>query len=191
MNLELTPDRTHYQVGARAVPRVSTIIRVLQLARYPDDPAALARGEAAHLCIRYMLENRLDPKTVDPIVKPYVDAAAKVISDLRIKPIAIERPVLSPIGYAGTPDLLCTFGNSQERCVLDWKSGKIQAAGALQLVAYAAASSAAPIGRIGCELGDDGSYNLVVFRAKDWRADWRAWLGAVSLYQWVVRMKKR
>jgi hypothetical protein len=189
MNIELTADGSHYKVGARTVPRVTTILNALRLQYTPDDPAALARGTAVHAAICFMLENRLDMKTVDDICLPYVIAAQRVIADLKIKPIAIEKPIVSSLGYAGRPDLICTFGDSPERCAWDWKTGKVQAAGALQLVAYAGASSSAPIGRIACELTREGTYNVIAFPAKDWYADWRCWLGCISVYQWISRRK--
>ncbi len=189
-NPELNPAGTAYLVGKREVPRVTAILRALRLEYMPDDPAALARGQAVHLCARYLLENRLDWKSVDDTVVPFVKAAQKAIAELKIKPLAIERTVVSNLGYAGTPDLLCTFDKSPERAMLDWKSGKAQASAALQLVAYAGASSAAPIGRLVCELREDATYRIVAFPAANWFMDWRAWLGALSLYQWVRRQKK-
>ena len=191
MNLELNAEQSHYIVGKNQVPRVTHVLKTLNLVRYPDDPAAMALGSATHLGIRYLLENRLDWKTLDPLVLPRVQAAQKFCTDLDVHPIAIEKPVCSNLGYAGRPDLVCSFGKTQERCIIDWKNGKPQAAAALQLVAYAGASTSAPIGRMTVELRDDATYNLVVWPASRWFADWKAWLAALTLYQWINQQRRK
>lgn len=191
MEISLTPDGDHYQAGKVIVPRVTHILKTLQLVRYPDDPAAMALGQAAHLAVRYLLEERLDWKTIDEQVRPRVEAARKLIRDLDIRPVAIEKTIFSTLGYAGRPDLICTFGKSSARAVIDFKTGKPQAAAALQLIAYAGGSANQPIGRMTCELKADGDYNLVVWPAKEWYGDWRAWLGALSLYNWVEKRRRK
>lgn len=190
MNVELTPDGQHYKVGKLQMPRVTSILRTLQLVRYPDDPAAMALGTASHLAIRYLLEQRLEWKSLDEQVRPRVEAARKFCKQLDVQPIDIERTVASNLGYAGTPDLICTFGRTPQRAVIDWKCGKPQHAAALQLVAYAGASATAPMGRMTVELKDDGDYSLIVWPAADWYTDWRAWLGALSLFSWVQKRKQ-
>lgn len=191
MEISLTPDGAAYRAGKLTLPRVTTILKTLQLVRYPDDHAAMALGRATHLAVRYLLEERLDWKKLDEQVRPRVEAARKLIKQLDIRPIAIERPIASNLGYAGTPDLVCTFGKTPQRAVLDWKNGKPQAAAALQLIAYAGGSASSPIGRMTCELKADGDYNLVVWPAKEWYGDWRAWLGALSLYGWVEKRRAK
>lgn len=196
MKIKLTPDGNHYRATINGrladVPRVTHILKTLKLIWVPDDPAALALGSATHAAIHYLLEDRLDLKSVDDLVRPRLAAAQKFMQQMDVKPIAIERPIASNLGYAGTPDLICSFGgNGKERAVVDFKcSTSVQAAAGLQLVAYAGGSSATPIGRFVCLLLPDGEYKLAVFPASAWYGDWRAWLGCLSLYAWVMRQKK-
>ena len=145
LKVELAPDGNHYLLGKKQMPRVTHVLRTLKLVYVPDDPAAQQLGQAVHLGIRYVLEGRLDRKSVDPLTMPRLEAAEKFVKDMGVTPLAIEKPVASDLGYAGTPDLVCTFGKGPERAVVDFKcSTSAQAAAGLQLVAYAGASSTAP-----------------------------------------------
>lgn len=199
--IELLSSERSYEVDGRKLARVTTILSDLRLIYRIDDEAAKARGTAVHLAIRYLLEERLDWKTVDSAILPYVQAAQKFCSDMDVHPIYIEQHMALPeLGYAGTPDLICTFGRSSAKAVVDWSTGAIPVTKGLQMIAYGAARPIGaqppkqpqpPIGRVAVELRDDGTYNTKIFDVKHWYADWRAWLGAISLWTWVQRVKAR
>lgn len=200
--IKLLSDERSYDVDGRKLARVTTILSDLRLIYRIDDEAAKARGTAVHLAIRYFLEDRLDWKSVDPAILNYVQAAQKFCSEMDVHPIAIEEPVALPeMGYAGRPDLICTFGRSNAKAIVDWSSGgPVPVTKGLQLIAYGAARPVGekapnrplpPIGRVGVQLREDGTYLASIFDVKNWYADWRAWLGAISLWTWVQRVKAR
>ena len=183
------------------MPRVTTILSDLRLIYRIDDEAAKARGTAVHLAIRYMLEDRLDWESLDPAIIGYVKAAQKFCADMEVHPLAIEQAVALPeLGYAGTLDLLCTFGRSNAKAIVDWSTGSVPVTKGLQMVAYGAARPIGakppkqplpPIGRVAVELRENGTYLTSIFDVRFWYQDWRAWLGAIALQQWVQRVKAR
>lgn len=200
--IELLSDERSYEVDGRKMPRVTTILNDLRLIYRIDDEAAKARGTAVHKAISFLLEERLDWKSVDPLILGYIQAAQKFCSDMDVHPIAIEQHVALPeLGYAGTLDLLCTFGRSNAKAIVDWSSGgSVPVTKGLQLIAYGAARPIGtkppkqplpPIGRVGVQLREDGTYITNVFDVKTWFQDWRAWLGAIALWQWVRRVNAR
>jgi hypothetical protein len=199
--IELLSDERTYDVDGRKMPRVTTILGDLRLIYRVDDEAAKIRGTAVHKAIAFLLEERLDWKSVDPLILGFIKAAQKFCADMDVHPIAIEQHVAIPeLGYAGTLDLLCTFGRSKAKAVVDWSTGAIPVTKGLQMIGYAAARPIGtkppkqplpPIGRVGVELREDGTYITKIFDVKYWYADWRAWLGAIALWQWVTRVKAR
>ncbi len=77
-------------------------------------------GHAGHLMARYHLEGRLNEKTLDPKLFPYLFGLKKLFIDHKIEIIDVEKM----IGYdtllvCGRPDLLCTFDG--HLMFLDWK----------------------------------------------------------------------
>lgn len=199
--IELLSSERSYDCDGVKLPRVSTILGDLKLIYRIDDEAAKARGTAVHRAIQFMLEDRLDWESVDPAILGYVKAAQKFCSDMDVHPIAIEQPVALPeLGYAGTPDLVCTFGRSQAKTIVDWSTGQVPVTKGLQMIAYGAArpigtkpprTPQPPVGRVAVEIREDGTPHIQIFDAKYWYGDWRAWLGAISLWQWVTRVKAR
>jgi len=185
MSLEIVENSRTYKSGGRVVPSVTTILSALKLTWWPDDPAALARGTAVHQACRFLDENDLDQKSLDPMVLPYVDAWAKCKRELKVKIMAIEQPVVDwTLGYGGTPDRKLKING--ELFVADLKTGEIADSVALQTVAYGAlVANGKPVGRIGIQLKPDGSYSTRQFPASEWYRDYRAFLGAMSLYQWM------
>lgn len=184
MSVEIIEGSRTYKVRGVSYPRVTTILNALRLTWYPDDPAALARGTAVHEACRFLDENDLDRKSLDPMIVPYVDAWEKCKRELNVQIVSIEKPLLDPLlGYGGTPDRVLRIGG--ELFVGDLKTGEIADSLALQEVAYGALiSKDKVIGRIGIQLKPDGTYSTRTFPAADWYRDWRAWLGCMSLYQW-------
>ncbi len=180
-------EATHgYQIGGREVPGVTCVLASLGLIRTMDDPAAMERGRHVHSACRFFDEKDIDEASIDPDIEGYLMAWKKFRAEKKVKVRAIEKKIgMKDIGYAGRLDRFCDVDGFPT--VIEIKTGEVQKAAGLQLVAYGAAVSKSPVGRFAVRLKSDGNYGLVPFPAKDWFLDWRAFLGALSLYQWRSR----
>lgn len=179
--------QTHqYSYDGVRVGGVSEILTALGIVdrRYFKE-YALARGTAVHTACEYLLNKRLDWKTLDERIKPYVEAAAKFLADagadLEDNPL-IERPVWHPaLRYAGMPDLVCkVFG---VRAVIDWKSGGTGAAGlataAYELAVRTNEKLTKPLRRMVVQLKPDGTYKKTDLTDAN---DYPMWTAAASLF---------
>lgn len=180
-------EATHgYSIGGRTVPGVTSVLASLGLIRTVDDPAALERGRHVHEACRFFDENDIDDSSIDPIIRGYIDGWKKFRAEKKVKIRAIEKKLgMKDIGYAGRLDRWGEVNGFPT--VIEIKTGEIQKAAGLQLVAYGAAVSKMPVARLAVRLKPDGTYALHTFPASDWFLDWRAFLGSLSLYQWKQR----
>jgi hypothetical protein len=166
--LELDPATHRYTYAGQRVGGVTEILQALGIvdARWFTDEGRL-RGTAVHLAIQLHLEGTLDPSTVDPRIRGYVDAALDFLQVAGIRPgmeMLIERRVFHPIlRYAGTLDLVVRAFGIQT--LIDWKTGEVGAV-ALSTAAYLDALRAevgpgsllAPRRRMVVQLREDGTY---------------------------------
>lgn len=174
--------------GGRLYPRVTAVIKDAGLGWWPDDPYAMALGSSAHLACRYHDEGDLDWNSLEEAVIPRVKAWIQCQIDLDIKVHAIERPVLNKVcGYAGRLDRIISLPGAR-RAIVDFSMGPTPKTKALQMVAYGACVSRAPIPRLGIELCADGTYVVHdKFPTHEWQADFRTFVGLVELYNWKRR----
>lgn len=130
-----------YSLGGIALPGVT---RVIDAAGRRDGaaywtPASRLRGQYVHKACELDDLGTLDESSLDPRLAPYVLAWRNFKRDCRVIVTEIERPVCSPLGYAGTPDRLATVSGAL--AVLDIKSGPPCRWHGEQLAAYAACFS--------------------------------------------------
>lgn len=136
----------------RLVPSVTTIIKAVGVSADFDEIAGFsaklgeqiemrrALGTAVHQDAHAFDDDDLDWSTVDPRVKPYVEAWATFRVNSGLRPVTRERMVFHPIAfYCGTLDgIFETPGGL--RVLVDLKIGDPQDAGcAYQTAAYQAA----------------------------------------------------
>lgn len=102
-------------------------------------------------------------------------------------PILIEVPVWSDLGFAGTPDRVCSIDG--KITILDVKSYIDEPYCRLQTAAYALAfteRTGLPVEqRVIVGLRDDGSYSMHTYTEN--RADRAAWTSVLALSQWYQR----
>lgn len=100
----------------------------------------LERGSAVHDGLRLALHGTLDWSTLDPRVRPYVNAGLDALQFLRADTEAVEQIVRAPlIGVAGRYDWRGTILGRTRRALVDWKSlsgGVPRRASAWQLAGY-------------------------------------------------------
>lgn len=103
------------------------------------------RGTKVHQCLHYLNENDLNIETVDPAIQGYVKGYQKLLTECKIRPIAIEKKMVvpdflvdaegNPIGLGGTPDLICWLNG--RRVLIDYKTcAVLSKSTALQLMGY-------------------------------------------------------
>lgn len=102
---------THtYTLGGKRLPSVTEIIQDCRLEDYsmvPPDVLEAARefGSHVHQATHLFDLGELDWATLDPEIKPYVEAWGTFLDDTGAVVIASEQPVVhEKLGYAGTPD---------------------------------------------------------------------------------------
>ncbi len=92
-------------------------------------------GDAVHLLFRYYAENRLNEKTVDALLVPYLEGFKKIISDNQIKFLETEIRHTSKLGFTGRPDIVCIKKN--ELAIIDTKTPKkVSKSCGIQLAGY-------------------------------------------------------
>jgi hypothetical protein len=122
-DLTFDPDRHLYRFKGMPVPSVTQVLVGLRLIddRYFTQ-AARDRGNAVHAAVQFWLEGDLDWSTVDPEIRPYVDAAILFLDDSHARNVTSERRVYHPSArYAGTLDADGEFFGDPG--IVDWKSG--------------------------------------------------------------------
>ena len=125
MRIDFTKEDHSYKIDGVKAVGVSELLAsfgIGDLSRIPSHILEPARdfGIKGHLMARYHLAQRLNEKTLDPELAPYLVGLKKLFTDHKIEIIDIEKP----IGYqtllvCGTPDLRCMFDGTH--MFLDWK----------------------------------------------------------------------
>ena len=136
--LTFQSDSHTYLFNGTRVPSVTSILGpALGGGDYINDAmrAGMARGTAVHLATQYMDENRLDLKSVDPSLRPFLSAYSSFILDVNPEILAIEQMVYhTAYQYAGTCDRVVRIGNMTG--VLDIKTGSAPFYTGAQTAAY-------------------------------------------------------
>lgn len=169
-----------YRVQGVAIPSVTQIlvaegfIDTSWFTEYGRD-----RGKYAHEAIKLYEQGSLDEESLDPVLRPYLDAWKQFKTDTGYVSEVVEEPLYSPVyQYAGTPDNIGLLNG--EPTVLDIKTGAISPWVALQLSAYETLKKMC-LDRVALRLMPDGKYRLRHF--KD-RTDRQVFLAAVATFYW-------
>ena len=177
-----------YWLGERELPSVTTVLKGVGLINtdwFTED--ARRRGEFVHRALEWRDRDELDPASVDPSLKPYVDGYELFLRESGARWSCVEQRLGDDtLGYAGTVDRIGTIGD--ERVVLDLKTGPPQPWHALQLAAYhalirpllGAAIRPHQVLRYGLYLKPDGTYRLQAYRERSDLAIFRAALAVAQ-----------
>jgi hypothetical protein len=186
----LLDEATHtYTYNGRVVPSVTRILEILHDFRsVPADVLDAARqfGTHVHSAIQLELEGTLDHETLDPNLKPYVDAAMRFIVDAGITVLDYEVRVYNKThDYAGTADLIGEvhpYRRKPQRVIVDWKTGLLPRTVGPQLAAYAHALDG-PHLRWAVQLCPGGSVPFKLAERKD-PSDWSVFISCRNLHNW-------
>jgi ATP-dependent exoDNAse (exonuclease V) beta subunit len=181
-----------YSLSGRSIPSVTQILgSYTDLSRVSPDVLKRAQefGTAVHTMTELHDLNRLDESSLDPALRPYLDAWIQFRGITGFCPLVVEeRLYCKKHGFeiAGTLDRVGDLRG--ELVLIDIKSGSsVFPTTALQTAAYAEAYRSTTGSRIrrrfACRL-DAGSFELIEF--KD-RSDWSTFLSMLQIHNW--RMK--
>jgi len=181
---------THtYTAGGIALPSVTQIIAGAGLmgdtSFWTDE--ARDRGTHVHTMVALADIGDLDEDTLDPALRPFLDAYRWFQHDHSPKWSLIEAPRYSlTLRYAGTVDRAGFLQDGKHPTVLDVKSGQPAAHHGIQVSAYRRLLSEelGPIvNRAVLHLGADGTYRLTKLPLDD-REDWAVFAAALTIESW-------
>jgi hypothetical protein len=192
LGLMLTFDAlTHtYTLDGRELPSVTTILKGTGMIDYSMIPQAVLqeagrRGTAVHVALQYMDDGELDESSVAPEYAGYIKAAKRFYAETGFTVAHNEyRDYHRGLLYAGTLDRTGVFPDDS-LAVVDWKTGLVMPAHALQLVGYANFfRNPRRYRRIAVKLNADGTYRAQEFPAARFEQDWAMFQAALACYQW-------
>jgi hypothetical protein len=130
---------------------------------------SLKRGTSVHWITELSDLGALKPRSAPKALRGYLKAWRSWRENSGFTPLLIEKPFISPHGYAGTPDRFGSFPNGTW-AVVDLKSGEsgdVATFTGVQLAAYAkwyaVTEGKFGIRRIGVKLHPDGTYRAKEF----------------------------
>ncbi|HPD58329.1 MAG TPA: hypothetical protein PKW17_13885 [Smithellaceae bacterium] len=146
--------------------KLDSVTQILQAEGFIDirwyDDWSRQKGKYVHQAIKYYLADELDESSLDPEIKPYLEAFKKFLSDSNFNITSSERPGISTIlKYAGTPDISGFFPNGNRP---------------------------GTAGRFALELNNKGKYRLTEFKDK---TDFDVWRSVVAVYHWKQNNLRR
>ena len=190
--LSFDPIAHEYRLNGFVVPSVTQALSIFDdFSGIPKDTLEYARdrGTAAHTATALYDQSNLDLSSVDPVVKPYLDAWMKFCDELNFSPDHIEARVYSKkYQYAGTLDRVGTIKHpwGLEDVILDIKTtAVISASTGPQLAAYDQAGKESipdwpkKMPRYTVQLRNDGSYRMHCHEDK---ADLSVFLAALTVH---------
>ncbi len=180
-------DATHtYKIDGRALPSVTEILRAegfIDTAFFSD--FGRERGKLAHLAIHLHDAGELDEDSLDPVLRPYLDAWIKFKADTGCTILESEQPCADQFGrYAGTPDKIVLLDGKPT--LLDIKTGVVSPWVRLQLCAYCEAKGI--YRRAAVQLCEDGTYKLHHYTD---RQDFGVWNAVLAVYHWKRNEMRR
>jgi hypothetical protein len=176
-------EATHtYAVAGRVLPSVTQILKAVGII---DDsyyaPGSDERGTAIHLACQLDDEGDLDESTLDPAIRPYLNAWREFRATLDNHDLMrIEQRLADPVlGFAGTIDRIVPF-NAIRAEIIDIKSGAPEPWHAIQLAAYQLLAKTTGK-RTAVYLSADGTYKLRNFGCGE---DRNVFLAALAIWNW-------
>ncbi len=147
------------------------------------DEESLWRGSEVHRMIQLYDERKLDEKTVPEDLRGYLQAHKKFMAETSFVPTRIEFQVQSkPLGLRGRIDRAGLLKG--KRAIVDFKTGSINPAVALQLCLGGHLLDGEWWNRIAVQLKPDGNYSMKTFPLMQWAADLATALACVRISQW-------
>lgn len=186
MSLEFAQDSHTYRLDGRPVPHVTG---VLKANGFVDDSYfteyAAERGRKVHLAIQYYDDGCLKEDSLDPVLRPYLDAWIRFKAESHFVCEKSEIQVASKVHLcAGTVDKLGRLfvGTPQETpAIIDIKTGEVHPWVALQLMGYLILLGEPLRKRYAVQLTDEGTYRLHHFKE---RTDRAVFLAALTVQTW-------
>ena len=182
--IHITENHVYYIDGV-IIPSVTQIITEAGLTNFSkcsEEVLERARdfGSNVHLACKYWDEQKLNEKTLDGNIRPYLDGWIKFTKEIKPMWSNTETPLYSKkYGFAGTPDRIGILNKC--KVIVDIKtSSVVSASTAIQLAGYEILSSATLIKRYSVKLEPD-KYTL---REYTDRIDTNVFLSCLQLYRW-------
>lgn len=189
--VEFDADTHTYQQNGRRLPSVTQIIGAVIPRQHNPGEWYLQRGSAVHRAIELLASDCLDWETVDPRIKPRLDALLKFQLECRARIVESELRLASRrYGFAGTIDALVEHNSApQELALTDFKNG-IEAQIELQLGAYwlllQENKPTLQIKRgLGLHLKETGAYSCRWFDRKAMVRAGQTFLSALTVFNWM------
>ncbi len=158
---ELDEEKHVYTLDGRRLISVTQSLSILD-DRWKVEPYYLQRGKYIHKATELHDKDELDESTVDPEIRPYLDAYVKFRDDTGFEPNLIEHRLYHPsLMYAGTLDRVGRLNGDQ--VLIDLKSGVKVRVDELQGAAYweLCRANNIPVKKVfDLYLHDDGTYKL-------------------------------
>ncbi len=182
--------------SGESLPSVTTVLKESGLIDYsmiPQDVLqnAARRGTAVHRTLELLDLDLMDRAAVAAEIEPYVAAYEKFVADSGFGVAAIEcRRWHKTYRYAGTFDRDGVFGDGS-LAVLDFKTGLVLDAHALQLAAYTAfRPEPRKYRRIALQLSGDATYRAHEYLARDFQSDLNVFLSALACVKWARKERR-
>jgi len=190
--LTFNPDIHEYRIDGERVPSVTEVMAPCNNFSRIDQSVleySADRGTKVHEACELFDEDDLDEDALDPVLRPYVEAYKRFLSEADVEVRYTEQRVWHSIyRYAGTADRIVSMGRHRGLGVLDLKTtASLSEAVGIQLAAYQEAWNALPhiIARVrfrlALQLRRDGTYSLRRYEALD---DWAAFRGLLAFHNW-------
>lgn len=175
--------RHEYRIGGARWPSVTQVLDpLLELDGIPKHllDAAARFGTHVHQACHLLNQGVLDEASLDPALRPYVDAWIKFLGDTKATVIASELRVAHlTLRYAGTLDAVVMWRG--KRCLIDLKStADIPRTVGPQTAAYMQALGQ-KLPRYCVQLRADATYRAVPLKDT---ADWNLFLSALNIHHW-------
>lgn len=196
--LAFDPETHRYTFEGKPLPAVTKVLQILERRSAPLELLEFAgeRGRAVHEACELDDRNDLDEATVDPIIRPYLEAWRSFKRGVGYEPVEIELAVANGrYGYAGTLDRVAVVNG--KAAVLDIKTGSaVPLYAGPQLAAYQEAyawvvgaalvkrPAQLPTRRYAVWLRDDGRFHLIKYDSPE---DWGVFRSALNIWQWMEK----
>ncbi len=199
---EFDAGRHLYLLDGRPIPSVTQVIGESGVVDYSFcAPEHLLRGTYVHQACQFYDEGCLDEESVDPAIRPYLDAYILFRREAGFIPDLIERRLYyaqfqgvwhgwhPTLKYAGTLDRTGTLANHPGKWLIDLKSGVPNSGVMLQLAAYAALMPDPRAYNLAAVyLRRNGTYSLSPVPSGQFDLHFAGFSGALALYNWKRTM---
>lgn len=173
-----------YEIGGKRYAGVTTILAQSGLLFIPKDNSGRERGTLIHRTIKLFYAGRLDIEAQPDWMMGYLRGFTEFQREMNFTPIEFEKTQRDDVRmFAGTFDAVGTMPHRKLPVMVDWKTGSIAPATALQLAAYAGMGGK-PYERVAVGLPGDGTYHCTVFPLAELHRDSRRFYALAEVAKW-------